>query len=186
MVLLSLLLFFEFGTQWSLGKLATLIPYSPARHGAKDAIFMLALYFGALLVGRIVSQVLLHHFSHTEASAGREQRIRDVRVPVAELHEHHVGVAMATVVTGFAFAPFHALVARNFGRRFDYQPGFFNGIFSLAITGGMLAPSLLGFVGHYLGMQYVMLIPAAGSIAVRILMLLITLEAKLMGGGDAR
>jgi uncharacterized membrane protein len=50
----------------------------------------------------------------------------------------------------------------------------------------MLAPWLLGYVGYYLGMSYVMLIPAFGSVAVLLLMLLIILESKLMSGDRGR
>jgi hypothetical protein len=95
-----------------------------------------------------------------------------------------VGAGLATVVTGFAFAPIYALVAEKIGHRFDYEPGFFNGIFSLAVTGGMLMPWALGFAGYYVGMQYVLIIPAFGTVAVLILVLLIMLEAKLMRAGN--
>jgi MFS family permease len=95
-----------------------------------------------------------------------------------------VGAALAAILTGLAFAPVYALVAEKIGRRFDYEPGFFNGIFSLAIAGGMLIPALLGFVGYYFGMEYVLLIPAFGSAAVLALMLLIVLAAKLLSGDD--
>jgi len=50
----------------------------------------------------------------------------------------------------------------------------------------MSAPWLLGYVAAYLGMQYVMLIPAFGSVAVLILALLLMLEARLMGGKRAQ
>jgi hypothetical protein len=46
----------------------------------------------------------------------------------------------------------------------------------------MSAPWLLGYVDAYLGMQYVMLLPALGSLAVLILALLIMFESHLMGG----
>jgi len=94
------------------------------------------------------------------------------------------GAALATVVTGLAFAPVYALVAEKIGRRFDYEPGFFNGIFSLAIAGGMLIPALLGFVGYYFGMEYLLVIPALGSAAVLALMLLIVLTVKLLSGDE--
>ncbi len=75
-------------------------------------------------------------------------------------------------------------MAEKIGRRFDYEPGFFNGIFSLAIAGGMLIPALLGFVAYYLGMEYVLVIPAFGSLAVLALMLLIVLAAKLLSSDE--
>jgi uncharacterized membrane protein len=54
----------------------------------------------------------------------------------------------------------------------------------MAITGGMSEPWLLGYVAGGLGMRYVMLVPALGSIVVLVLALLIMLEAYLMGGND--
>ena len=55
----------------------------------------------------------------------------------------------------------------------------------MALTGGMLMPWLLGFVGHYLGISYVMIVPSLGTVAVFVLMLLILLESKLMGNGKS-
>jgi hypothetical protein len=50
--------------------------------------------------------------------------------------------------------------------------------------GAMSTPWLLGYVASYLGMQYVMLLPALGSLAVLVLALLIMFEAHLMGGRE--
>jgi hypothetical protein len=66
------------------------------------------------------------------------------------------------------------------GDRFPYyHPGFFNGIFSLALTGGLLAPASLGYAAHFLGIGVVMGLPLAGSIFVVVLLLLILLESRL-------
>ena len=53
---------------------------------------------------------------------------------------------------------------------------------AIAVSGAMSAPWLLGYIDAYLGVQFVMLIPAFGSVAVLILALLLMLEARLMGG----
>jgi fucose permease len=95
-----------------------------------------------------------------------------------------IGAWVAVVVIGAGFAPIYPLVAENLDDRFSYHPGFYNGIFSIAITGAMSAPWLLGYVDEHLGIRYVMLIPALGSIAVFILALLIMFEAHVMGGAD--
>jgi len=150
-----------------------------------SAIFVLAIYFLALLSGRLAAQVLLTKVAHTKLLAVSVTTAMFGYLVLSKTNTI-VGAALATIVTGLAFAPIYGLVAEKIGRRFDYHPGFFNGIFSLAITGGMLAPWLLGYVGYYLGMSYVMLIPAFGSVAVLILMLLIILEAKLMGSAPDR
>jgi hypothetical protein len=83
---------------------------------------------------------------------------------------------------GAGFAIILPLVMERIGDRFPYfHPGFFNGIFSLAITGGLLAPASLGLYAHLWGVKVVMGLPLIGSILVLILVLLLFLEAKLSG-----
>ena len=88
------------------------------------------------------------------------------------------------MVIGAGFAPIYPLVAEKLDDRFAFQPRVYNGIFAMAITGGMSEPWLLGYVAAGIGMRYVMLVPALGSIVVLVLALLVTLEAHLMGGND--
>jgi fucose permease len=184
-VLFSLLLFFQFGSEWALAGWLPLFLIHRLGMNPASAIFVLAIYFLALLSGRLAAQVLLTKVAHTKLLAVSVTTAMFGYLVLSKTNTI-VGAALATIVTGLAFAPIYGLVAEKIGRRFDYHPGFFNGIFSLAITGGMLAPWLLGYVGYYLGMSYVMLIPAFGSVAVLILMLLIILEAKLMGSAPDR
>jgi fucose permease len=184
-VLFSLLLFFQFGSEWALAGWLPLFLIHRLGMNPASAIFVLAIYFLALLSGRLTAQLLLTRIGHTKLLAGSVTAAMFGYLALSKTNTI-VGAGLAAVVTGLAFAPIYALVAEKIGRRFEYHPGFFNGIFSLAITGGMLAPWLLGYVGYYLGMSYVMLIPAFGSVAVLILMLLIILEAKLMGSDRDR
>src|SRR6185312_8236207 len=184
-VLFSLLLFFQFGNEWALAGWLPLFLIHRLGLNPASAIFVLAIYFLALLSGRLAAQLLLTRVGHTKLLAVSVTTAMFGYLLLSKTNTVF-GAALATIVTGLAFAPIYALVAEKIGRRFDYHPGFFNGIFSLAITGGMLAPWLLGYVGYYMGMSYVMLIPAFGSVAVLILMLLIILESKLMGGDRER
>ena len=74
------------------------------------------------------------------------------------------------------------LVAEKIGHRFTYyQPGLFNGIFSLAMVGAMLAPWLLGYLANVWGVGVVMVAPMAGTAMVFALVLFIWLEAKIAG-----
>jgi fucose permease len=71
-------------------------------------------------------------------------------------------------------------VVEKIAHRFPYyHPGFYNGLFSLAITGGFLAPWLLGYFAQAWGIQAVMILPLAGTFIVFLVVLLIMLEAKL-------
>jgi MFS family permease len=56
-------------------------------------------------------------------------------------------------MVGAGFAPIYPLIAERLDDRFSYRPGLYNGGFSMAITGAMCAPWLLGYVAAYLGMR---------------------------------
>jgi len=90
------------------------------------------------------------------------------------------GAVMGVLLVGGGFAPIYPLVVEKIGRGFPYyHPGFYNGIFSFAMAGGLFAPCLLGFIASMWGVRMVMVLPLAGSIIVFVLLLLIWLEARL-------
>jgi fucose permease len=66
------------------------------------------------------------------------------------------------------------------GDRFPYfHPGVFNGIFSFAMIGGLLAPWTIGYFAETWGIGIAMAVPLLGSFMVNLLIALIWLEAKL-------
>jgi hypothetical protein len=92
------------------------------------------------------------------------------------------GAATGVMFVGGGYASIYPLVAEAIGRRFPYyHPGFFNGIFSLALVGGLLAPATLGYAASALGVGVVVGIPLVGTCLVMILLPLIWLEAKVTG-----
>lgn len=180
-VLFSLLLFFQFGNEWAIAGWLPL--FLIHRLGANPvwAIFALAGYFLALLIGRFATQPLLRRVSH------RKLLLSSVFAAMTgylllSLTPGMAGAWLAVLIIGAGFAPIYPLIAETLDDRFSYHPGFYNGLFSISITGAMLAPWFLSYVDNYFGIRYVMLIPAFGSIAVLILALLIMLEAHLMSG----
>jgi fucose permease len=185
-ILFSLLLFFQFGNEWAIAGWLPLFLIHRLGSNPVWAILTLAVYFLALLLGRVVGQRMLPFVNH--------RRLLLVSVVFAMLGylllsfaNSLLGALLAVVIIGAGFAPVYPLLAENLDDRFSYHPGFYNGIFSVAITGAMSAAWFLGYIDSYFGIRYVVLIPALGSVAVCILTLLIMLEARLMGGmGDGR
>ena len=182
-VLFSLLLFVQFGNEWAIAGWLPL--YLIHRLGSNPAwaIFALAGYFLALMAGRIAVRALLPRINHA--------RLLMACVALAMLGYFLLsfttalpGAWIALIVIGAGFAPILPLIAETLDERFSFHPAFYNGLFAIAITGAMSSPWLLGYVDAYLGVQYVMLIPAFGSIVVLVLALLIMLEARLMGGSE--
>ncbi len=144
------------------------------------AILALAMYFLALTAGRLVGRRLFPAVSHRRLLLG------GIALSMAGYLllslTTSISVAWIAVVTvGAGFAPIYPLLAETLDDRFSYHPGFYNGLFSIAMTGAMCAPWLISYVDRFFGIQYLMLVPALGSIVVLILSLLLMFEAKLMG-----
>jgi fucose permease len=180
-VLFSLFLFVQFGNEWAIAGWLPL--YLIHRLGSNPAwaIFALAGYFLALMAGRIAVRALLPRIHHAKLLVA-SIAIGMLGYFLLSFTTALPGAWIALIVIGAGFAPILPLVAETLDDRFSYHPGFYNGLFSIALTGAMCSPWLLGYVDASLGVRYVMLIPAFGSIVVLVLALLIMLEARLMGG----
>ena len=180
-VLFSLLIFFQCGNEWAVAGWLPL--FLVHRYGTNPAIAMsvLALYFVVLMMGRWATQRLLFRLGHRKLLAASVMTAI-CGAFVLSLAHSVVGAAFGAVVVAIGFAPVYPLLAEQLDDRFAYQPGFYNSRVSIAITGAMSVPWLLGFVDAWFGMRYVMLAPAVGSMAVLLLSLLLLLEAHLMGG----
>jgi MFS transporter, FHS family, glucose/mannose:H+ symporter len=177
--LFSLLLFFQFGNEWSI---ATWLPLFLVRRLGSDpesAVFVLALYFFALIAGRAGAQLLLRRVDHAKLLM-----VSTVTAIIGyfglSMTSSLIGASAAVVLIGAGFASIYPLVAEKVGRRFGAHPGFYDSIFLAALCGAIFQPASLGFVDYYLGLGYVMLLPAFGTLVVFVLLLLIMLEAKLM------
>lgn len=177
-VLLALLLFFQFGNEgavsgWLALFLTQKLGFSPAR-----SLALLALFWFAVLGGRIVTQILLPHVRH-----GRMLFYSVLTgmfgCLILAFTNNLFGAVSGALLCGSSFASVLPLAAERIGSRFPYfRPGFFNGVFSIALTGGFLAPASIGLYAWWLGINVVMAVPLFGSILVLLLVLLIFFEAR--------
>ncbi len=182
-VLFSLLLFFQFGNEWAIAGWLPLFLTQRLGMSPVTAILMLALYWLALLVGRIFAQWILPRVSH-----GRLLVVSMLGSVIGCIvllaTDNRFGAISGILLLGGAFAPIYPLLVEKIGHRFPYyHPGFYNGIFSFAMAGGLLAPCTLGYFASVWGVRVVMGLPLAGSVIVYILSVLIWLEARLSSSG---
>jgi FHS family glucose/mannose:H+ symporter-like MFS transporter len=181
-VLFALLLFFQFGNEWSIAGWLPIFLIRRLGISPKSSLLMLAVYWLALLVGRLAAVALLPRIRHSRfllASAGAA--VFGCLILLAT--DNPFGAVIGTLLVGCGFATIYPLIAERIGREFPhFQPGFFNGIFSIALTGGMLAPWMLGHLADVWGVGVVMALPLAGTCMVFVLVLLIWLEAKIRMG----
>lgn len=185
-ILFSLLLFFQFGNEWAIAGWLPLFLIGRLGISPEASLLLLALYWGALLIGRLISQLVLKRVSHPMLLLGSIVSALLGTVVLAATN-NRFGAVMGILFVGGGFASIYPLMVEKIAHRFPYyHPGFYNGLFSMAITGGFLAPWLLGYCAEAWGIQAVMLVPLIGSCLVFVLALLIMLEAKLSGLAEIR
>jgi len=180
-VLFAMLLFFQFGNEWSLAGWLPLLLIRRVGLSPKTALLVLALYWLCLLTGRLGAVAILPRVRHGRLLMGS---VLAALFGCLLLYSTNngFGAASGAVFVGCGYASIYPLVAEAIGRRFPYyHPGFFNGIFTVALVGGLIAPATLGYVAEALGVGVVIGIPLIGTCMVMLLILLIWLESKVTG-----
>lgn len=178
-VLFSLLLFFQFGNEWALAGWLPLFLIRKLGTNPAFAIGALAGYFLTLTLGRLAARKLISRFGF------RKVLMTSIAAAMCgflwlSFTNSFWSAVVAVVIIALGYAPIYPLIAGRLDHRFSFHPGYYNVLISIAITGALSIPWLLGFVAAFLGMRYVMLLPALGSVIVLLLSLLIVLESHLM------
>jgi fucose permease len=180
-VMFALLLFFQFGNEWSLAGWLPLYLIRRVGLSPKGALAILALYWLFLLTGRLGSVAILPRVRHGRVLLGSVISALFGCLILAST-KTGFGAASGVFFVGAGYASMFPLVSEAIGRRFPYyHPGFFNGIFSVAMMGGLLAPASLGYAAGAWGVGVVIGIPLLGTCMVMLLILLIWLESKVTG-----
>jgi fucose permease len=180
-VLFAMLLFFQFGNEWSIAGWLPLLLIRRVGLSPSSALLVLAWYWFFLLAGRLVAVAILPRVRHGRLLSGSVlSAIFGCLILFST--NNYFGAITAAFFLGAGFASIYPLVAEAIGRRFPYyHPGFFNGIFSVALTGGLLAPATLGYAASRWGVGVVIGVPLIGSFLVMVLLILIWLESKVTG-----
>jgi FHS family glucose/mannose:H+ symporter-like MFS transporter len=177
-VLLSLLLFFQLGNEWAIAGWLPLYLSQRLGMSPESSLLLLALYWFALLIGRAISQWMLPRVAHSKMLTGSIVAAI-FGCTILLFTNNRFGAVTGVLLVGAAFAPIYPLVVEKIGSRFpEYHPGHYNGIFSIAMAGGLLAPFTLGYFASLLGIRAVMELPLLGSIVVFVLLALIWIEAR--------
>ncbi|MGI8741591.1 MAG: MFS transporter [Bryobacteraceae bacterium] len=185
-LLFSLLLFFQFGNEWSVAGWLPLFLIRRLGISPRAALFTLAFYWASLSVGRLLAQLFLKRVSHGILLMA-SILLALFGCIVLSYTTNRFGADMGILFLGCGFASIYPLVVEQIRHRFTYyHPGFYNGIFSIAVTGGLIAPCLIGYLAQAGGVRVAMLIPLLGTVMVLLLFLCILLEARLSGEPNAR
>jgi FHS family glucose/mannose:H+ symporter-like MFS transporter len=180
-VLFALLLFVQFGNEWSIAGWLPLFLIRRVGLSPSASLMLLAAYWLFLMTGRLGAVIILPRLRHGLLLFGSGIAAMFGCLLLFLAHDWF-GAASGVFFIGAGYASIYPLVAEAIGRRFPYyHPGFFNGIFSFALVGGLLAPASLGYAASILDVRVVIGIPLIGTITVIALLLLIWLESKITG-----
>lgn len=183
-VLFALLLFFQFGNEWSIAGWLPLFLVRRLGMSPPASLGMLALFWLALLVGRVAAIAILPRVRHSRLLGGSVLAALSgcLLLARASWTGSRSGAGTGVLLLGAGFASIYPLVAERIGGRFPYyHPVFFSGIFSFALFGGLIAPATLGYAAAIWGIGIVVAIPLLGTCMVSALLLLIWLESKVTG-----
>ncbi len=183
-VLFALLLFFQFGNEMSIAGWLPLFLVRRLGMSPPASLWVLAMYWTALLVGRIAAVVALPRVRHSRLLGGSvlAALFGCLLLARASWTGSRSGAGTGVLLLGAGFASIYPLVAEKIRGRFPYyHPVFFSGIFSFALFGGLVAPATLGYAASEWGIGVVIAVPLLGTCMVSALLLLIWLESKVMG-----
>jgi fucose permease len=180
-VLFALLLFFQSGNEWSLAGWLPLFLIRRVGMSPEGALRILALYWIFLTGGRLGAIAILPRVRHRRLLLGSGLSAL-FGCLILFSTKTGFGAVSGVLFLGAGYASVYPLVSEAIGRRFPYyHPGVFNGIFSLALLGGLLAPATLGYAASQWGVGVVVGIPLLGTFMVMILIVAIWLETKVTG-----
>jgi fucose permease len=184
-VLFSLLLFFQTGNEWSIAGWLTIFLIQRLGVSPSTSLLVLAAYWTVLLLGRVAAQGLLPRIKHGRLLMfSAISALTGCIILMFTNNLFGAGVAISLLAGGFSMI--YPLVVEKIGDRFpSYHPGVFSGLFSLAVTGGLLAPWTIGYIVDWLGIQFVMAVPLLGTFMVLLLVVLLWVEAVLTGARRA-
>ena len=178
--LLLCLLFVQLGSEWSVAAWLPLFLIHRLGSAPTAAISVLSLFFVALLAGRWLAGKLAQKLSiRTLAICGAVFALAGCVAMSVSISLP--GILAGLIALAVGFAPPYLVLKGVLDETLQFAPAFYRVILSVAVSGAMGAAWLLGYVHQFLGMGALALFPAAGSVAVLVLELLLLFEAHLMG-----
>jgi len=179
-IFFALLLFFQFANEWSIAGWLPVFLVDRLGMNPSSAVMLLCVYWLALTTGRILTVRLLSVIRHGRLLAA--SAFCALFGCIALDTDTSFGVITGILLTGAGFSAIYPLAAEKIATRFSYyHAGYFNGIFTFAMMGGVLAPFALGHAAAAWGLRVVPIAAMAGSCAVFALALVIALGRKVSG-----
>jgi fucose permease len=178
-IAMAFLLFFQSGNEFILGGYFSSFLTRDFRMTVEAASYVLAGYWGALILARLVLARALNKWHGTAVILG-SALVAAAGCLIAGTAASVVAAAVGIVVTGAAIAGIFPTLLGLAGARFREHSGTVFGILlTAALTGGMTMPWLAGRVAGTAGLRYAFVLAAANFAAIAFISLWLRTKPRL-------
>ncbi len=184
-MLFAFLLFFESGNESAIGGWTSTYVGSTGE-APRSATWILAGYWAALMVGRLLSARILAHlqkerlvfFSGIGSAIGTAVLVTSPSLMI---------MATGAVIVGLSFAAIYPTTLAIAADRYQRMAGtMFGLLFAVGLIGGMLFPWAIGHISEHYGLRSGMILPLFGAVMIAILVSVIARRGlPRRGGGEA-
>ena len=171
---LGFLLFFESGNEFIMGGYTSTYLTRQLGSPVPIASYLLAAYWGAIMIGRVVSsRLVLRIKPSTMILASSVGAAAGVVVLLAAHSEFMAGLGIA--IAGFSFASIYPVTLGFAGSRFEaYSGSVFGILFAIALVGGMTLPWSVGQLAQSHGLRAALAIVIGNCAMIFLLQLAIS------------
>lgn len=171
---LGFLLFFESGNEFIMGGYTSTYLTRELSSSVPAASFLLAAYWGAIMIGRAISsRLVLKMRSSTMILASAVGAAAGVVVLLAAQTELMAGAGIA--IAGLSFASVYPVTLGFAGSRFEaYSGSVFGILFAIALVGGMVMPWAVGQLAQAHGLRSALAIVIGNCAMIFLLQLAIS------------
>ena len=165
-MMFAILLFFESGNEFIIGGFTSTYLVREVHMGVGAASYLLALYWAAVIVSRIVlGRLLLNIRAGAAVRASAVAAAAALAILMAA--DSPVAAAGALLLLGSGLSAIYPTVLGQAGAAFSAYSGTVFGIlFAVALSGGMLMPWLLGQIATAHNLRIALLLPIGGFLAI--------------------
>jgi fucose permease len=142
---------------------------------------LLAVYWMALTAGRAVAAILFKSVSRPRL-LGVSAFCALFGGTALTASDTRGGVVVGILLLGAGFSTIYPVASERIAARFTgFRANYFSGVFTFAISGGILAAFVAGYLATMLGLRVIPLAAMLGSCAVFALTLVIRLGTRVSG-----
>ena len=177
----EILLFIQFANEWLIAGWLPVYLIDRLGMSPEGAVMLLALYWMALTAGRTVAATLLKSVSRPRL-LGVSAFCALFGGTALTASDTRGGVVVGILLLGAGFSTIYPVASERIAARFTgFHANYFSGVFTFAISGGILAAFVAGYLATMLGLRVIPLAAMLGSCAVFALTLIIRLGSRVSG-----